>query len=135
MMVSAITILICLVHDEWHTSRYLEQDGSFSWTDYILFSRMAVPLCVQEICFSDASLGLQKQTNKQTNKNDELAVEVFFGVGDSDGQDRCIWQNKGRRRAIWLLQVLFHLHLKPQSHFQKYFGRNLLVRELLCHKR
>ena len=65
-MVSAITILICLVHDEWHTSRYLEQDGSFSWTDYILFSRMAVPLCVQEICFSDASLGLQKQ--KQTNK-------------------------------------------------------------------
>ena len=68
-MVSAITILICLVHDEWHTSRYLEQDGSFSWTDYILFSRMAVPLCVQEICFSDASLGLQKQTNKQTNKN------------------------------------------------------------------
>ena len=113
-----------------HQYRYLEQDGSFSWTDYILFSRVAVPLCVQEICFSHASLGLQKK-----KKKDELAVEIFFGVRDSDGQDRCIWQNKVRRRAIWLIQILFYLHLKPQSHFQKHFGRNLLVRELLSHKR
>ena len=48
-----------------HQYRYLEQDGSFSWTDYILFSRVAVPLCVQEICFSHASLGLQKKKKKR----------------------------------------------------------------------
>ena len=63
-MVSAITILICLVHDEWHTSIGTWNKMDLSVGQIISCS---VPLCVQEICFSHASLGLQKK-KKQHQK-------------------------------------------------------------------
>ena len=121
MMVSAITILICLVHDEWHTSRYLEQDGSFSWTDYILFSRMAVPLCVQEICFSDASLGLQKQ--KQTNKKRWASRGGFLW-------SRRLWQREEKSSLAFTNSVLPSLKASvsfPKIFWEKPLGKRVAL--------
>ena len=120
-MVSAITILICLVHDEWHTSRYLEQDGSFSWTDYILFSRMAVPLCVQEICFSDASLGLQKQ--KQTNKKRWASHGGFLW-------SRRLWQREEKSSLAFTNSVLPSLKASvsfPKIFWEKPLGKRVAL--------
>lgn len=120
-MVSAITILICLVHDEWHTSRYLEQDGSFSWTDYILFSRMAVPLCVQEICFSDASLGLQKQ--KQTNKKRWASRGGFLW-------SRRLWQREEKSSLAFTNSVLPSLKASvsfPKIFWEKSLGKRVAL--------
>lgn len=120
-MVSAITILICLVHDEWHTSRYLEQDGSFSWTDYILFSRMAVPLCVQEICFSDASLGLQKQ--KQTNKKRWASRGGFLW-------SRRLWQREEKSSLAFTNSVLPSLKASvsfPKIFWEKPLGKRVAL--------
>lgn len=62
MMVSAITILICLVHDEWHTSIGTWNKMDLSVGQIISCS---VPLCVQEILLH-ASLGLKKKKKNET---------------------------------------------------------------------
>ena len=85
-----------------HQYRYLEQDESFSWTDYILFSMIAVPLCVQEICFSHASLGLQKKTKTKTKKT-RWASRAGF-----------LWN----RRLWWAGQM----HLAEQSEEKSYLA-------------
>lgn len=48
-----------------------------------------------------------------------LAMEVFFGVGESAGQDRCLWQNEARRRVVWLIQIPALPSLKTSVSFPK----------------
>lgn len=67
---------------------------------------------VQRICFAQPGPGVLQN---------EIAVEVFSRVGESGGQDGCLWQNEAGEGLPDLCKFLFFLPSEPSVSFPRAF--------------